>query len=299
MNFVAYGVSVTSPETLPVNLPENGDADHSVKLVFSKYQATNDEMFQFAAPTVNMHDRAITLSSNLPVNEDRRATKRHWKIAVSNLFSFTWSNQGDSIQINSKQNPDMKLVAFWLLHTVIPAYLMLKETSFFLHASSVVVDNQAVLFIAPTHGGKSTMVDYFIRQGFHFLSDDKTRLAPGADEYTVFPSHPYRRPFREFEVLGKYSENLARRSLPVNSLFALNLVDPGDDFRVTKTAGLEKFELLKEAFLYEPVSLTEWEIKKVLKMAQLCQVYRAEIPRGIERLPEACEMILDHVREQA
>ena len=62
----------------------------------------------------------------------------------------------------------------------------------------VEVDEQPILFIAPSTGGKSTLGDYFLKQGHPMLSDDKVATFLHEDEFWAVPSHPHHRPFREF-----------------------------------------------------------------------------------------------------
>jgi len=298
-NFIAYGVRIYSAEALPLPSMEDGEADHCIKLLIQENRPSSDHSFQFQVPTVSMHGREVSLSSNLPVNEDRTNRHRQWKFDVARQFSMVWSNQSEEVVVYSKGTADKQVIVFWLLHTVIPAYLMLKQHSFFLHASCVAVDNEAVLFLAPSFGGKSTMVDFFVRQGFQLLSDDKTRVIPGEKEYRVFPSHPYRRPYRKLEVLGEYSAHHGKQSLPINSIFILDLVDLQENISISELSGLEKFECFKTAFLYEPASQTQLEIRAILEMVQHYQIYRVTIPKGLEHLPEVLESILSHIKKQS
>lgn len=296
VDFVAYGVKIQSNRELPVHLPDTGDVDQLIRLDYRENMQVDDSALPFRAPTVTMHNRSITLISSHPLDTNRKAVDRKWKLKIEGLFSFQWSNQHDRIQVSSIGDPDMKLLSFWLLHTVIPVYLMLKETSFFLHASAIEVDNQALLFLAPSFGGKSSLADYFVQQGYNIISDDKIRLQHRFDRYLAFPSHPYRRPFRQNEILGKLSDHFAECSRPVNVLYLLNLVQPECAFCINKIKGLNKFVLLKEAYLYEPASLTEKEIKNVLLMVQQCNMFSIDIPSGLEHLPATLKTILQHSR---
>ena len=299
MNYTAYGVRISSPKAFPLKLPDDGDTDEVVELIFHSDTAAHPIKLPYHALTVNMHERDVTLASSHPMNTDRKAPQRQWELIIGELFSLKWKNSSNSIEISCAQQPDMDLLVFWLLHTAIPVYLMLRETNLFLHASSVAIDGEAVLFTAPSFGGKSTMVDYFARQGFDLITDDKARLTAISDDYHVFSSHPYRRPNREYEALGEYSENFRNTSLPLNSIFALNLVDANSECRVTKLAGLEKFELVKSSSLYGAISLTEPVIKEILSMVLHCEVYRIDVPRDLCRLPEVCELILRHIKKSA
>ena len=129
IDYVAYGVKIQSSRKLPVHLPNSGDPDHLITLDFREDMQADDRVFPFRAPSIIMHNRSITLVSNLPLDTNRKAVDRQWKLEIEGLFSFQWCNRADRIQVSGNSDPDLKLLSFWFLHTVIPVYLMLKETS--------------------------------------------------------------------------------------------------------------------------------------------------------------------------
>ena len=298
VEFIAYGVKVSSPVKLPLNLPQQGEAIQSVNLAFNFSATPCSQSLEFQAPVLTMHGRSICLSSDIPLSQDRRAVDRHWRFTVDQQFSFSWDNNTDLIQVDSANVPDLQLLTFWLLHSILPIYLILRHSSFFLHASVANIDEEAVIFVAPSLGGKSTMADHVVRSGFNFLSDDKVRLLSSSNRYRALPSHPYRRPSRELEALGEYTENFTRHSLPINSIFSLKLVDSLQPVRASEVLGLRKFELLKDACLYAPASLSAVQIRNVLELSQQCTVHSVEVPSSITRLPEALEAILNVVRNK-
>ena len=59
------------------------------------------------------------------------------------------------------------------MHIFLPLHLTLERGYDFIHAAAIEVDSSPVLFIAPSNGGKSTLADYFLKQGHALLSDDK------------------------------------------------------------------------------------------------------------------------------
>jgi len=108
VDYVAYGVKIQSNRELPVHLSNSEDADHLITLNFTEDLQTDDCVFPFRAPSVTMHNRSITLFSNLPLDTNRKAVDRRWKLEVEGLFSFQWRNLTDCIQVSDNSEPDMK-----------------------------------------------------------------------------------------------------------------------------------------------------------------------------------------------
>ena len=291
---IAYGVKILSSRRHPLQLPDSGISDQSITLEIMPHCSADRGIFTFHTPTFNVHARTLFLSSNLPFNAERKAIQRRWKITIKGVCTFDWQNKNNIIRIAANSEPDMHVVTFWLLHTVLPVYLMLKESSFFLHASAVAIDNQALLFLAPSFGGKSTLADYFVRQGHQLLSDDKVRLQYQAGQFRAFPSHPYCRAERINECLGVLTDNFAKAPLPVSLFFRLNRVASYTRLNIKKIAGLKKFECIKQAYLYDPMSLAQQEIQHILSLTGLCRIFDVQFPSNLVRLPELYHAILEH-----
>jgi serine kinase of HPr protein (carbohydrate metabolism regulator) len=297
MKFVVYGIEVHSPVILPLSVPSEGTRDQVLRL---QVQKLNEKEISFACqtPVTTIHGRQIQLFSNISFSSSRVSEERQWKIDIEGLFSFFWSNSSDTMMITYAKAPDLQKLSFWLLHTIIPIYLMLKQKSVLLHASAVEVDGKATLFIAPSFGGKSTLADFFMRQGHCLLSDDKIRLQYKDRRYSVYPSYPYRRPYREFETLGEPTEDYSGRVLSFGNVYVLNHVAPEDDCSIELIQGLKKFELLKKSYLYEPVSMSGTEMEYLVKLVQHSVLYQINVPKDLTRLEEVYQAIIENERSR-
>lgn len=293
MNFVIYGIKVTSPILLPLLFPSKTMSDQVVQLNI-KNSIDQSYVLEFCTPISEIHGRKIQLSSNIPLETSRLLEERCWRLNIEKLFTFNWCNISNTITIEYNEILDLQKLSFWLLHTVIPIYLTLKQSSLLLHASVVEVGNKAISFIAPSFGGKSTLADFFVKQKHLLLSDDKVRLELRKNNFFVFPSYPYRRPYREFEKLGNYTEYFSHKPLPLGNIYLLNYVDPQDDCHIESIVGLHKFEVLKNAYLYEPVSVSKIEMECLLQLVHHSTVYQVNIPKDITRLSLVYQMIIDH-----
>ena len=294
MKFIAYGVEVNSSIHLPLLIPSVGVFDQSIRLDIMQIDKNNTKAMKYETPTANIHGRVTRLSSNLPLSLSRVLEKRCWKINIEGQFSFNWSNISDSITVEYVSHLDLHKLSFWLLHTIIPIYMMLKQDTLFLHASAVEVKNKALIFIAPSYGGKSTLADFFVQKKYPILSDDKIRLQLKENEYFVFPSYPYRRPYREFEALGLYSEYFTDKPLPINAFYLLSYVEANTNCSIEVVQGLQKFEILKNAYLYEPVSMSKIEMEYLMQLINSNALYQVNIPKDLARLSEVYQVIIEH-----
>jgi len=293
MKFVVYGVKVHSPVILPMSLPSEGVCDQVLRLKINTLNH-QETVFEYQTPAVEIHSRQIQLFSNVAFASSRISDERQWQINVEGLFSFLWSNVSEIMSVKYENELNLEKLSFWLLHTIIPMYLTLKQSSLLLHASVVEVENKAISFIAPSFGGKSTLADFFVKQKHSLLSDDKVRLDFTGKNYTVFPSYPYRRPYREFEKLGDHTEYFSNKPLPLGNIYFLNYVDPKESCSIEIIQGLHKFEVLKDAYLYEPVSMSKIEMEYLLRLVHHSVLYQVNMPKDLSRLAEVYNLIIDH-----
>lgn len=297
MKFVVYGVEVETPVVLPISISSKGVSSQVLRLEMH-HSNKKKKVFKYETPVAEMHGRTTQLFTNLPFSSSRTLKERYWKINIEGLFSFVWGNASENMFIEYEDELDLTKFSFWLLHTIIPIYLMLKQSSLFLHASAVEVDRKAFLFIAPSYGGKSTLADFFIRQGHFLLSDDKVRLERKDEDYVVHPSYPYRRPYREFETLGKHTEYFSSQPVISGTIYFLNYTEPEDDCSIELIQGLKKFEILQSAYLYEPVSMSKIEMEYLMHLVTNSMVYQVNIPKELTRLDEVYDMIISHTRAE-
>lgn len=132
---------------------------------------TLDEQFNHKMTFFNNQGRNITLYTDRPF--ERTVLKQRWSLDVEGVVTFFWTSGELTIDYVKADNFTSELLAYWILHVVLPIFLTIEEHCYFLHAGAVEIDEKPVLFVAESFGGKSTMTDFFIKQGHVMVSDDK------------------------------------------------------------------------------------------------------------------------------
>ncbi len=212
-------------------------------------------------------------------------------------FCFVGGEPTVFYRILEKGSPE--LMAFWFIHTFLPMYLSIEHGCDFLHASCVEVDARSILFLAPTTGGKSTLAAYFLGQGHPMLADDKLAVARQGAGFIAISSHPYHRPFRRFEVLGRPIEHLSIGAKPVHVIYTLERGEPESATEISEISGLRKFEQLMPHYLFHHRSLQARRARWMSGLVDGCPVFRVKRPWNMARMHEVYEAICTHSREQA
>lgn len=297
MKFIIYGIKIDASIVLPLHLPISAQYTQTLRLEVNKVEYYKKH-FLYQTPVVEIHGRKIQLSSTEDFSQARNSKTREWKIRIEDLFDFVWLNGAKRVRIEYSQTLDKQKLSFWLLHTMIPIYLMLQQESIMLHASAVEVNQAGILFLAPSFGGKSTLADFFVTKGHKLLSDDKIRLHNQEHTYSLYASYPYRRTYRENESLGSYSEAYEDKSIALSGLYVLVYVAEESECSVSVLEGLAKFESLKNAYLYEPVSMSKIELTYLMHLSQVSSVYQVTVPKTLKRLEEVYQCIVAYEKRK-
>lgn len=192
----------------------------------------------------NNQDRNVALATDrqftIPSDEQR------WIFTVENVISFAWGTRSGKISYRFLAEATEDIFRFWLYHIVLPIYFSIAQIYKFLHAGAVEIEDKSVLFMAPSHGGKSTLTDYFLQKGHPLITDDKMATFERDGDYFAVPAHPYHRPFRKVEVLGHLCENPAAQIRPIHAIYILEKSEPDADITIRRLKGIEKFSRLHE-----------------------------------------------------
>lgn len=218
-----------------------------------------------------------------------------WCIRVQDVVNFHWCSGACEMHYERQAEIDDDLVAFWFVHIVLPLYLTIEHRFDFIHAAAVEVGGAAVLFVAPSTGGKSTLADYFLQQGHAMLSDDKVRTLVENGEFMAQPAHPHHRPYRRFEDLGQSVVNFCSEKLPIAAIYCLEGDAPDSDITFTEISGFEKFELLSPNYLYPMPFLQKERLRHLGSMLHATPVYRLTRPWCLSRQQEVYQSILRHL----
>jgi hypothetical protein len=215
------------------------------------------------------------------------------------VVRFYWRYGEREIYYELLEEATPERLAFWFIHPFFPLYLSLERYFVLLHCGTVETEKGVVLFLAPFRGGKSTLVDYFLRQGHRLITDDVLPTFREEDTLLCAPSHPYHRPFRGPETLGYHTHRFKPQFYPVRAIYVLERGSDGTAPSIEPVKGIEKFMLLRNKSV---IYLTE-EVRRdhdlhLARMLDTVPFFRITREWGMEALPQTYEAIIRHIEEQ-
>ncbi len=219
-----------------------------------------------------------------------------WGVDVKNVFFVFWRCGEQTIEYIPQKLFTPKLLQFWILHTILPIVLTLEDRYDILHVGAVEVEGEPILFSAESFGGKSTMTDYFIRQGHTMLSDDSLGVFKENGKYRVVSSYPFHRPFREPESLGYRITNVTKEPKLLKAAYLLERAEPDAEVKIEEVKGIEKFKAFHfSSFVNFDFHKTR-RFKLLSDMAKYVPVYRVAVPWDMSRLDEVYREIVAFTR---
>jgi hypothetical protein len=188
------------------------------------------------------------------------------------------------------------------------------------HASAVEVDEGAVVFVAESGRGKSTLAAGFSTSGFRFLTDDGLVIEDSGKGFQAVPSHPSIRLWQDSrDALVSAGAEIApplpytsKTRFPAGTEFAFcqeprplrRVYFLGDGSapvvtfaRMSETDAL--VEWVRHSFLLdlEERPLLASHFDRVAKLANQPLCYRLDYPRRFEDLARLQDAIVGHVRD--
>lgn len=239
----------------------------------------------------NNQDRNVTLRSRF---SPEHIEGNEWCFGVEGVVTFTWESHSPLIRYRYGSLGSDELFVFWLYHIVLPIYFSIRRIYQFLHAGAVEIGGRAVLFMAPSHGGKSTLTDYFLRQDLPLITDDKLGTFERDGVYYAVPSHPYHRPYRTMEVLGDECSRFVDQPREIGVIYMLEKVPPEGEITIRPLRGIEKFSRLHEGGEMNFSFLNTQYVEYLSQFANSVAVFAITIPQDKERLQEVYETIMQH-----
>ncbi len=257
--------------------------------VIESFEYTHMDTFLFTTDWFflsGQEGRYHSISSFEKINEGLS-----WSLEIKDVLILIWDASAKNIIYIKGKNYRPERLRFWIYHTFFPLVLELKRKYHILHASSVEIEGKPVVFSASSYGGKSTLANYFIRQGHTMLSDDAIAIDKHDNTYFTIASYPFNRHYRELEVLGKPVINFATESKPLYAVYLLEKSEPNAEIEIEEIKGIEKFK----AFYYS--SFIDFDFMKqrrfdfFTEMAKNIPAYKVKVPWDIQRLEEVYKAI--------
>jgi hypothetical protein len=295
--YCLYGVKVSSDIALfdrpvPASAVAPGEP-HPLEIKTLPRNAEQPSLTQ-RIPLYSSHGRELLLSTDRELA--RSVPGQPWSLEVGDIVTLSWTGGEPTIYYQLHEQGTRDLLVFWFVHIFLPLYLTLERGYDFIHSAAVEIEGQPVLFIAPSTGGKSTLGDYFLKQGHPMLSDDKVATFLHEGDFWAVPSHPHHRPFREFEVLGYPVDNFAASAKPIHAFYILEAGEPDSDIAITEIEGFRKFEQLLPHYLFAFRFLQQQRMRWLAQLADQSLVFKIQRPWNMDRMHEVYESICAHSR---
>ncbi len=236
--------------------------------------------------------RDLALFSNKEFNNTDK--DKLWAFEVKGVVTFFWHSEAMKLEYIKYDDFTETLLKYWTLHVVLPTFFIIEGIYDFLHAGAVEVDEKPILFIAPSMGGKSTMTDYFMKQGHTMISDDKVATFQRDANFYAVPSYPHHRPYRNIEDIGYFVENFANTPKRMHVIYALESVEGDKEVIIEQHSGIEKFKSLRDAKEMNLFFHESTQLNYLLKIASEVLVFKVTVPWDLKRLKEVYSTIILH-----
>lgn len=213
---------------------------------------------------------------------------------VKDLANF-WMSDGDKITVQLYPDADLQAVNLYILGTCLGAILH-QRGDLVLHGNAVRMGDKAVIVVAQSGVGKSTLAGEFYRRGYQLLADDVCTINQAG---FVQPSYPYLKLWQaSLDKLNFMGDDLIKIRLhtdkyyfPLKTKFcatplkvsAIYVLNKGNNKKVifTKIKGIKKLVRVmnnkyRPEFAYE-LKLRHLHIQhfsKLLKSVKVSQILR-------------------------
>jgi hypothetical protein len=215
---------------------------------------------------------------------------------VKGVVSFYWRGGEGTVYYVLHEEGTVALLGFWFVHLLLPLFLTLEGKYDFFHGGSVEIEGKAVVFCAPSMGGKSTMTDYFIQQGHPLISDDKIPTFVSGGRLMLAAAHPYHRPYRKFEELGYRVEHFSTHFLPLHALYVMERAAPDAPVSIEEIQGFKKFDAMLPHYLYAFPFLKKQRMAYLAQMLNQVRVFNVKRPWNLSQLGEVYAALCEHSR---
>lgn len=260
------------------------------------YQIEEDKSFSSDDSYIlyldNNQHRRVSITSSKSFQSLQLQQKIYFH--VEDVITFFITLKTKKIYYKYYKYGNEELLRYWLFHTFLPILLTLEDKYYFIHAGAVEVEENPILFIANSFGGKSTLTDFFIKKNHTMISDDKVGTFIKNNQIFGVASYSYHRPYRKMEDLGIYVENFSKKSKPISKIY--NLIKSKEDAKIVinEITGIKKFTALRYATDIDLQVNKESRFDMLSNIANKIKVYDITIPWDLNRLEEVYQTIIEH-----
>lgn len=275
----------------------------SHNIIFKDEPKLDTHTYSDRLPTIQVEEQTIIdrveFSSWIDMNgrDIRYYRGKYWGLEIRGLFVLVWDRDNSSIRYIKKNNYTREALFYWVLHTFLPMVLQIEERFTIVHTGCVEINKSATLLLAPSFGGKSTLVSHFLKKEFNILCDDTLGIDMIDNKYYAIPSYPFYRPYREVESLGIEIKNFNSTPKPINSIYLLQKSPPNSPIEIVEIFGIEKFKTLHFSLFIDFESIKKESFAFLMKLSNHIPIYKISVPWDLDRLDEVHNSIIDKERD--
>lgn len=180
-----YGIGVLANREIP-GVPTSTINSVGLQITFGSLpQAINKKDF---ADTKPFFASDYTDDSGQPLLRFF-AYPNYYRFSYSDQTEFVINGEGTEVWGRWPESLTLEDAATYLLGPVMGFVLLLRGVVC-LHASAIVVGNQAIALLGPAGSGKSTTAAAFANRGYSILAEDIVTLDDRGDHFMVRPAYP-------------------------------------------------------------------------------------------------------------
>src|SRR5215212_2545365 len=182
-----YGLGVISNRTIP-GVPPSTIASEDVRISFGSLPAWLDEVKDMQVETSYIADYKSECGEPA-LRVFRVLDGKYYRFCYADETEFVVNKAGTEVWAKWCEPLTLEDTATYLLGPVMGFVLLLRGIVC-LHASAIVVGNQAIAVLGPAGSGKSTTAAAFSDRGYSILAEDVVTLDDRGDQFLVRPAYP-------------------------------------------------------------------------------------------------------------
>lgn len=243
-------------------------------------------------PFAHSHGRQLTALSDQAFRG--AVTGQSWWLDIEDTARFHWTVGQSTLGYERGPAGNHEALSFWLIHTILPAFLALEETYHFLHAAASRIGDEAVLILGPSGSGKSTLLSALLEQRCALIGDDKIAIQKQNGGFSAIPSHDRYRPYRRHLDLGLKARSVSRAPVPVHSLIRLQPAQADADVRLVEIQGANKLKTVSEHLLFAFSQSAPVHFGFLTELLNHATVIELQVPRDLGRVEEVGAAVVQH-----
>src|SRR5215203_2307144 len=182
-----YGLGVVANREIP-GVPASPIATDDLRISFGSLPAWLESVSVTQIETSYVADYKDELGRPA-LRVFRVLDGKYYRFSYADQTEFLVDRSGSEIWAAWPHSLTLEDTATYLLGPVMGFVLLLRGLVC-LHASAIVIENEAIAFLGPAGSGKSTTAAAFSDRGYSILAEDVVTLDDRVDHFLVQPAYP-------------------------------------------------------------------------------------------------------------